>query len=110
MPGTRTFHRLADETKIAQWINVSCNATIIDHVPFNLSAELAIRFEKAFGVKADTLLRMQMANELAQARAHEAAVQLPAVDGRPLLEHSGILQSQAGHFASGTAIFSGRRT
>ena len=36
-----------------------------------LSAEMAIRFEKAFGLKADTLLRMQSAHELAQARAHE---------------------------------------
>jgi len=37
----------------------------------SLSAHMAIRFEKAFGVKADTLLRMQTAYELAQARAHE---------------------------------------
>jgi antitoxin HigA-1 len=37
----------------------------------SLSADMAIRFEKAFGVKADTLLRMQTAYELAQARRHE---------------------------------------
>jgi len=36
-----------------------------------LSAEMAIRFEKAFGLKADTLMRMQAAHELAKARAHE---------------------------------------
>lgn len=36
-----------------------------------LSADMAIRFEKAFGVKADTLLRMQAAHELAVARANE---------------------------------------
>lgn len=36
-----------------------------------LSAEMAIRFEKAFGIKADTLMRMQTAYDLAQARAHE---------------------------------------
>lgn len=41
-----------------------------------LSAEMAIRFEKAFGVKADTLLRMQTAYELAQARAHEGAIRV----------------------------------
>jgi addiction module HigA family antidote len=35
-----------------------------------LSAEMAIRFEKAFGVKADTLMRMQTAYDLAKARAH----------------------------------------
>lgn len=36
-----------------------------------LSADMAIRFEKAFGVKADTLMRMQTAYDLAMARAHE---------------------------------------
>ncbi|MCA1653924.1 MAG: HigA family addiction module antitoxin [Sphingomicrobium sp.] len=36
-----------------------------------LSAEMAIRFEKLFGVKADTLMRMQGAHEHAKARAHE---------------------------------------
>ena len=36
-----------------------------------LTAEMAIRFEKAFGLKADTMLRMQTAYELAGARAHE---------------------------------------
>lgn len=39
-----------------------------------LSAEMAIRFEKAFGVKADTLLRMQTAYELAQVRANVAMI------------------------------------
>lgn len=34
-----------------------------------LSAEMAIRFEKAFGVKADTLVRMQSACAFAEARA-----------------------------------------
>ena len=35
----------------------------------SLFADMAIRFEKAFGVKADTLLRAQTAFELVQARA-----------------------------------------
>lgn len=33
-----------------------------------LSAMMALRFEKAFGIKADTLLRMQVAYDLAQLR------------------------------------------
>ena len=41
-----------------------------------LSADMAIRFEKAFGVKADTLLRMQTAYELAQARANENGIKV----------------------------------
>ena len=35
----------------------------------SLSADMAIRFEKAFGVRADTLMRMQTAYDMAQARA-----------------------------------------
>lgn len=33
-----------------------------------LSPMMALRFEKAFGIKADTLLRMQVAYDLAQVR------------------------------------------
>lgn len=36
-----------------------------------LTAEMAIRFEKAFGLKADTLMRMQTRHDLAKAREHE---------------------------------------
>ncbi len=43
-----------------------------------LSAEMAIRFEKAFGVSAATMMRMQAAHELAQARAHEDAIEVAA--------------------------------
>lgn len=42
----------------------------------SLSADMAIRFEKAFGIKADTLLRMQTSYALAQARAHEAEIKV----------------------------------
>ena len=35
----------------------------------NDTRKMAIRFEKAFGLKADTLMRMQSAHELAEARA-----------------------------------------
>lgn len=41
-----------------------------------LSADMAIRFEKAFGVRADTLLRMQTAYELAHARANEGEIRV----------------------------------
>jgi len=44
-----------------------------------LSAEMAIRFEKAFGLRADTLMRMQAAHELAQARAHEDDIRVERV-------------------------------
>lgn len=41
-----------------------------------LSADMAIRFEKAFGIKADSMLRMQTAYELALARANERAIRV----------------------------------
>lgn len=44
-----------------------------------LTAEMAIRFEKAFGLKADTLCRMQTAYALAQARAHEDDIDVAAL-------------------------------
>ena len=43
-----------------------------------LSAEMAIRFEKAFGLKADTLMRMQIAHELAGVRAREEEIVVEA--------------------------------
>jgi addiction module HigA family antidote len=46
----------------------------------NLSAEMAIRFEKAFGVRADTLMRMRMAYELAQARTHEGDITVKRIE------------------------------
>ena len=39
-----------------------------------LSAEMALRIEKAFGVKMDTLMRMQSAYEIAQARKREKTI------------------------------------
>jgi len=39
-----------------------------------LSADMAIRFEKAFGLKADALMRMQASHALAEARTMEDEV------------------------------------
>jgi addiction module HigA family antidote len=39
-----------------------------------LSADMAIRPEKAFGLKADTLCRMQTVHDLAAAREHEKKI------------------------------------
>ncbi|HVJ00118.1 MAG TPA: HigA family addiction module antitoxin [Sphingomonas sp.] len=44
-----------------------------------LSAEMAIRFEKAFGIKADALMRMQAAHDLAKARAGEGKIEVERV-------------------------------
>jgi addiction module HigA family antidote len=44
-----------------------------------LSADMAIRFEKAFERSAETLMRMQAAHELAEARAHEDDIEVERV-------------------------------
>lgn len=41
-----------------------------------ISAEMAIRFEKAFGLLADSLMRMQAAHDLAQARRREKTIKV----------------------------------
>ena len=40
---------------------------------------MAIRFEKAFGVRAGTMLRMQAAHDLAAAREREAEIEVERV-------------------------------
>ena len=45
-----------------------------------LSAEMAIRFEKAFRISADTLMRMQTRYDLAQARAHEGDIHIEPIE------------------------------
>jgi antitoxin HigA-1 len=44
-----------------------------------LSAEMAIRFEKVFATRAETLLRMQLTYDLTKARATEDAIQVQRV-------------------------------
>lgn len=43
-----------------------------------LSAEMPIRFDKAFGVRADTMMRMQAARELAEGRGREGEIVVEA--------------------------------
>ena len=46
----------------------------------DLSPDMAIRFEKAFGIPADTMLRMQTAYDLADARQHEADIDVERLE------------------------------
>ena len=45
----------------------------------DLSGEMALRIEKAFGVKMDTLMRMQSAYDIAQARKCEKLIRVARV-------------------------------
>jgi antitoxin HigA-1 len=42
----------------------------------NLSGEMALRIEKAFGVRMDTLMRMQFAHDIAQTRKREREIRV----------------------------------
>lgn len=61
-----------DITALAKRLNVTRQtASNLLNGNAGLSAEMATRFEKAFELKAATLMRMQAAYELAEARARE---------------------------------------
>jgi addiction module HigA family antidote len=56
-------------TQMAEHLSVSRqNMSLLLNGHASLTAMMALRFEKAFGVSADTLLRMQAAYDLAQVR------------------------------------------
>jgi addiction module HigA family antidote len=44
-----------------------------------LSGEMALRIEKGFGVRMDTLMRMQSAYDIAQTRKREHQIRVPRV-------------------------------
>jgi len=52
----------------------------------SLSGDMALRIEKAFGVKMDTLMRMQASYDIAQTRRREKRIRVrrirPAATGR----------------------------
>lgn len=50
----------------------------------NLSPEMALRVEKAFGVSMDTLMRMQNSYDIAQARKREGEIEVARFKGKPL--------------------------
>lgn len=45
----------------------------------DLSGEMALRLEKAFGVRMDTLMRMQSAYDIAQTRKSAGRIDIPRV-------------------------------
>ena len=52
----------------------------------DLSGEMALRIEKAFGVKMDTLMRMQSAYDIARARQRESAIKVKPIARRKFHE------------------------
>lgn len=59
-------------TKTAAHLGVSRqNMSMLLNGHASLSAMMALRFEKAFGISADTLLRMQVGHDLAQVKLNK---------------------------------------
>jgi antitoxin HigA-1 len=59
-------------TGVAERLGISRqNMSLLLNGHASLTATMALRFEKAFEISADTLLRMQAGYDLAQARARE---------------------------------------
>ena len=58
-----------------------------------LSPDMALRMEKAFGLKMDTLLRMQTAHEIAEVRGREKTIKVKRYTAKPRPTHQ-ILQSK----------------
>ena len=48
-----------------------------------LSGDMALRFEKAFGVEMDTLMRMQNSYDIAGARSREKSIRVARYRARP---------------------------
>lgn len=70
-------HYRLDVSKAARHLRVSRPAmSNLLNGNAGLSAEMAIRFEKAFGVPAAVLLRMQAAHDLAAAQTGAAALDI----------------------------------
>jgi addiction module HigA family antidote len=58
-----------------------------------LSPHMALRVEKAFGPKMDTLLRMQTAFEIAEAREREANIKVKRYVAKPPTSHEQVDQA-----------------
>jgi addiction module HigA family antidote len=48
----------------------------------NLSGEMALRFENAFGVRMETLMRMQSSYDIAQTRKRERQINVKRISAR----------------------------
>ena len=67
-------------TEVAAHLGISRqNMSMLLNGHSSLTAPMALRFEKAFGISADTMLRMQAAYDLAQARLRQGELGLERV-------------------------------
>ena len=65
---------LTDAAKALGVTRPALSALLNEHV--DLSSEMAVRIEKAFGVSMDTLMRMQNSYDIAKARKGAKAIKV----------------------------------
>jgi addiction module HigA family antidote len=71
-------------TKAAQVLGVTRAAlSALLNERANLSPEMGLRIEKAFGVSMDTLMRMQSSFDIAEARQREGEIDVAPFPQRP---------------------------
>lgn len=77
---TYLYHFGLTVTEVAANLGISRqNISVLLNGHASLTAPMALRFEKAFGISADTLLRMQAGYDLAQARLRQGELGLDRV-------------------------------
>jgi len=62
----------------------------------SLSGEMALRIEKAFGVKMDTLMRMQSAYDIARTRLRERQIRVRRIPNAPLERFKALMKKYRG--------------
>lgn len=88
-PGAFIRHDIIDPlglsvTSAARVLGVTrpaLSALLNEHA--DLSPEMALRVEKAFGVRMDTLMRMQNSLDIARARQRESEINVARFTGEP---------------------------
>ncbi len=90
--GHRTFRSLGYESRQGPWRD-QARALALLNGRAALSPEMALRAEKAFGPKMDTLLRMQTAFEIAEVREREANIKVKRYVAKPPAAHDHVDQT-----------------
>jgi len=91
-PGLSVRHDCIDSlgltiTKAAKILSVTRQAlNNLVNGKSGISADMAIRLDKAFGGGAETWLRLQLSYDLAQARQHERQIKVKPVSRRKMQE------------------------
>jgi addiction module HigA family antidote len=62
----------------------------------DLSGDMALRVEKAFGVKMDTLMRMQSSYDIARTRSREKRIRIHRIPQLALQDFKDLMRKNAG--------------